>query len=551
MSRNRPLLWFLAGFAVATVLAALFEPTAAHAQSRQGARSPAMRPAGPASDPLPQAGETMPGEQVRDGDASALNPGEEPLPEDETEGSRPLPVGMRPAVRDGDVSVSPEPVSNMDGIINPEEPPAMPDGVDQTKFDTRAPDDIAAFENPPAGHDPLLFQIEDIDPVRDRRIERLARLEPYDPVGIRIGSFVMFPELDLATAYVGNVFRSPSPRGDAAFETKPSVRFVSDWGTHALELIGRGGLSWFSDYATENDRAYHLEARGRLDITRRANLQTEVSRDVTQESRSALEAVAAGGRADVTTDRVAATYNQRFNRVSLQLRGSLSEVDYSAVTTGTALVSNADRNYHEGTEAVRATYELKPTFSVFSEVELDQREHAAAAADGIRRDSTGERYRLGVSFGQTGKVLRGEASLGYGVQRPDDRRLSNVSGLIADASLAWRVSALTSLLLSANSSFGETNVAGSAGALSRQVGLEARHAFREYLVASAGLFYTMQDYAGIPVEERELALRLGVEYFVNRDVILYGKYQHSKYDTTVANADWNNDEVRVGVKLRR
>lgn len=554
MQRHRTILWFVLGFVVATLAAALYQPSSARAQVRTLVRVPEPGGAGATRDTSPAATDATSGSAVGDGEAAAINPGEEPIPEDDLGGNgRPLPAGMRPAVRDGDVGVATDPVTSLDGLVGNEEPPALPDGIDQTKFDTRSPEDIAAFENPPAGHDPLLFQIEEADPLRqpDRRIARLARIEPYDPIGIRIGSFVLFPEVDLATAYISNIFRSANPKGDIGIVALPSARLVSNWATHALEFDARGNLSWLQENESENNRGYTLGARGRLDVSRRINVQADLSRDVSQESRSVLEASKAGDRAEVTTDRVALSYNQRFNRLSVQLRGSVAETDYGAVTAAGVTTSNLDRNFREETEAVRATYELKPTLSVFSEVEFDQRQHQAAASDGIKRDSTGERYRAGVSFGQTGQILRGDVSVGYGVQRPDDFRLSNVSGALVDANLAWRMSALTSLLLTARSDMLETNVAGSSGAISRRGGAEVRHAFRNYLIGSAGLTYTITDYTGIPVEERELAMKLGLEYFVNREIALYGRYTHTRFDTTVANGDWNNDEFIVGVKIRR
>ena len=41
---------------------------------------------------------------------------------------------------------------------------------------------------------------------------------------------------------------------------------------HALEFRGIGGLSYYHEFPTEDDRDYLLEARGRLDITRRSNI---------------------------------------------------------------------------------------------------------------------------------------------------------------------------------------------------------------------------------------------------------------------------------------
>ena len=73
-------------------------------------------------------------------------------------------------------------------------------------------------------------------------------------------------------------------------------------------------------------------------------------------------------------------------------------------------------------------------------------------------------------------------SAGWGRQRPSDGHLSEIEGVIVDANLAWRASAFTTLLLTAQSNFIDTTAIGSPGALSRQVGLEARHAFRRQLI---------------------------------------------------------------------
>ena len=93
----------------------------------------------------------------------------------------------------------------------------------------------------------------------------------------------------------------------------------------------------------------------------------------------------------MTVDRAAASLNQRFNRLSLQLRGSLSDISYEPPVSSVAAVS--DRDYQNATETLRATWEFKPTLLAFAEFGLDQRNYdVAAASDGIERTSTGERY---------------------------------------------------------------------------------------------------------------------------------------------------------------
>lgn len=464
------------------------------------------------------------------------------------EGTETVPrIGQRRVVQDGDLSAGDEPPELRDGIVEIGEPLPAEDGTDPSLVDTRPQEDIAVFENPPAGYDPLLFQIEDIDPIRDNRTTtRLFRAEPYDPIGIRIGSFVLFPEIELGTSWYSNVFRAPNERSDAAWDVKPSARLVSNWSRHAVELRGSIGRSYFNDYDSENDESYLAEARGRLDITRRTNVQGLVSYEQAPESRSALDAATTGPRAIVTTERAEAALNHRFNRLSLQLRGSVAAFEYGG------LAGVADRDYRQTEQVGRVTWEFKPTFSVFTEVAVNQRDYdTVAATDLISRSSDGQRYRAGISFGNTGQILRGEVSLGYGIQSPDDGRLASVDGLIFDANATWRVSELTSVLFTARSDVSETTTPNVGGAFSRMAGVEVRHSLRRYLIASAGVAYTTQDSQDGIIDESEVRTTLGLEYFVSPEAVLFGRYMHSNFDAVGSGSDYDADEVHVGVRIRR
>ena len=203
--------------------------------------------------------------------------------------------------------------------------------------------------------------------------------------------------------------------------------------------------------------------------------------------------------------------------------------------------------------AVRAAWEFKPTLSLFAEVQHVRRTHATVSAlDQLDRDSDGERYRAGVSFGNTGQKLRGEASIGWGTQRFDDPRLASIDGILVDANLAWRPTALTSFLWTARSEFGDATAVGASGQRSITSGLEARHAFRRYLIGTAGIRWTGTDtFGSSPTVENELLLQLGAEYFLNREVTLFSRYQHTHFTTSTAGGNYDADEFRVGVRVRR
>lgn len=436
-----------------------------------------------------------------------------------------------------------------DGLIADGAPEAIADGGDAFGSDTRTAEEIAVFEQPPAGFDPLLFQIEDIEPlVTDRRPARLARIEPYDPVGIKIGTFILFPEAELGGFYTDNALSSASAVSDVATDLRGSARLVSNWSRHALELRGSLAAQAYDEYGSEDTNVRDAEVRGRIDFTRRTNLQAGATYGVSQESRSGIDANRSGPRADIVSESAAIAVNHRFNRLSLQLRGSVSSSEFSE----TELASNRDRDTLQTEQAVRARWEFKPTLSPFAEVGLNQTETGAvAASDGISRDSSGERYRVGLDFGSTGQFLRGEISAGYGRQEPDDARLKTSHAFLFDANLAWRPTEITSFLLSARTDLSLSTGAFTSGAIAHQIGLEARHVLRRYVIASAGISYTDFDYVGSALEEGAATVFVGAEYFASPELVLFTRYQHLGFSSNQAGGDYDENTLRAGVRVRR
>jgi len=442
-------------------------------------------------------------------------------------------------------------LTTVDGVVLADGTVPVLDGMAVLGTEPRTAEDIAAFQLPPAGYDPYMFRIEP-EPLRDRRPAELFHIEPYDPTGARFGGFVIFPEAEISGLATNNVFKSPPRQGDAALEARSSLRAVTDWYRHALEFRAAGGASFFAGNPSEDDRAYALEARGRLDITPRTNIEALVSHQRDKDIRSAPNVpIAAAERGDLEVDRAAVALNHRFNRLAFQLRAAIRDFDFAPVPSlGGGPISNDDRDYLERDAAFRTTWDFGGGFGVFVETAIDDRSYHTPPADGISRSSAGEQYRAGVSFAPLSNTVRGEVSLGWGRQRPNVAQLPDLDGVLIDVNLAWRASAITTFLFTAQSTFIDSIAVGSSGGLARQLGFEVRHVFWRRLIGSAGVRYTSTPYQGVDLIERELVAELGLDYYVGRDTILFGRYQHIAFDSTQPASDSNADVVRLGVRVR-
>jgi hypothetical protein len=62
----------------------------------------------------------------------------------------------------------------------------------------------------------------------------IAAGDPYAAFGIRAGSFLLFPSLDLSTAYSTNPERVTGSPASPYFVAAPGLQVRSDWERHSL-----------------------------------------------------------------------------------------------------------------------------------------------------------------------------------------------------------------------------------------------------------------------------------------------------------------------------
>lgn len=453
--------------------------------------------------------------------------------------------------QDGDLpTVVEAPAPSTEGIVDLNAPPALPNEEDVTLADLRNARDIAIYAGIAPGYDPLLLEAQETNPVFSS-IGSQFDPDPFVPLGTRLGNFLLFAALEADGDYNSNIFASPEALGDYALELRPSARLASDWSSHALEIRASGDLSFHQKFTTEDDRAYLVEALSRLDITRRSNIQAAFAHELAQESRSAINASSVGTRPDVVVNRARLAGNQQFNRLTVQVRGITIDTRYGNDILNGQVVSNADRDYTLLEGAVRPQWEFNPNLFLFSDISFNKRDYPTAAfSDGFNRTSEGERYRVGLSFGNTGEFLRGSVSLGYGNQTYETPPLPAINALLFDADLTWRLSAITSILFTAATEVAETTTNNAGGVLERQYAIEARHNFSTRLVGSLGATYYNRNFVGGDLTEQQSTEAAGLEYYLSRAFVLFGRYQHMNFYTTAENGNYSVEEAQLGLRIR-
>jgi hypothetical protein len=377
--------------------------------------------------------------------------------------------------------------------------------------------------------------------------------DPFAPTGVRAGAFIVQPALETTGGFDTNPARVPGGKSSSFITVAPEVIAKSDWERHEVTATLRGSYTTY-DKTPELDRpAFDGKITGRLDVTRDTALIGEGTLVVGTDNPGSPNVQAGLARFPIYTT-LGGTFGltQRFNRVEFTVKGTAERTEYqdSTFTDGTT-ASNKDRDFNRYGATLRTAYDLMPGIKPFVEVSGDTREHDLAVdAFGFQRDSTGWYAKAGSSFFFS-RLFTGEFALGYVERDYKDPTLPQLAGFTFDASLIYSLSALTNVKLVGTTVAAESTVPGTSGVLTRNVGLEAEHAFRRWLIGAIKLSYGYDDYVGSARKDNRYSVGGTLIYKLNREMALKAEIREDWLRSSVANVDYTATVFMLGLRLQR
>jgi hypothetical protein len=389
--------------------------------------------------------------------------------------------------------------------------------------------------------------------VLPRRKKPAVEEDPYAPLGIRAGAFILRPAIELSGGYDSNPARDANRRGSALYVVAPEFLAQSLWSRHELIANVRGNYTAYSATPTFDRPTIDAKLNGRIDVSRDTRVDLEGRYALSTDSPNSPDLPTSVSKLPLNNAYGAtAGIARRFNRFELAAKGTADRFTYDdAKLNNGETVSNKDRNYDQYGVALRGSYELTPGVRPFVEIGADTRVHDLSVDQtGVRRDSDGKTARLGTTFELTRK-LTGEASAGYLTRTYDDPTLRELRGFIADASLVWSPTALTNVKLTAASTADESTLSGVSGVLKRDAGIAVEHAFRRNLVGTAKLGYGLDDYDGSDREDKRMLASVGLVYKLSRTTQVKGEFRQEWLRSNAPGNDYTASIVLVGLRWQR
>lgn len=381
---------------------------------------------------------------------------------------------------------------------------------------------------------------------------------PYDPVGIGIGSLRLFAFAEPSYGYDTNPNRLGSDvHGSKFFRVDGGLRLRSEWTRDDLQANLRlGYVDYFS--VANADRPDGVgDFLYRYDISRDTVARLEGRFNLTTQ-RPGTPGLASTSPNAVVTNRpfilslgTSAGVTHRLNRFEATIRGSFDRTIYqNAYYSDGSSLDLASTSYNAYALTPRIAYELNPHMRPFVEASVDKRVHDAYLDPfGFARDSHGFAVRGGSTFRFT-DLISGEASGGYTQRDYDDPRLPLLRGPIIDAALIYTATPLTTVTLRAATTLSETTLVNASGILSTRLTAEASHALLRNLTLTAIGTYQTNDYQGADILERYMSAGVRLEYNITRSIAIKGSYTLERLNSSTQGGDYTANVFLVGLRFQ-
>lgn len=378
--------------------------------------------------------------------------------------------------------------------------------------------------------------------IRDRNVSVVDRVQAFNrSPGLRAGSFVVRPQLDIAAGYTSNVFAlsdtdvegaDPFEEAGAAFGfIRPSIAAVSDWGRHEIRFDAYAEAAGNERFDSESFVTAGAELRGLFEIDRASEFFGGISFDHLREGRQVNNTFLISEEpVQFDVARAEAGVRREFGRARASIRFDLADYDYDDVDlvplAGIAQIADQDFRDHTSYRATaEAAYALTRDAALIVRGQLEQRDFDGLDFAGQDRDSEGYRIGVGAEFDLT-SLVRGEITVGYFERTFEDVSFQTASGLGIDAGIEWFPQELTTVTLTGSRDVEESPFVNAGAVVREEITLQVDHELRRNLSVYAFGGLGQDEFQDLDRTFDTLRAGVGARYYINDHIAVGASYDY-------------------------
>ena len=374
----------------------------------------------------------------------------------------------------------------------------------------------------------------------------------YEPLGIRLGSFILRPAIEFRTGYTTNAAGSPDAIASGTLTVAPDITLTSDWSEHELGFRLKGAYEYFTDTTVAADPTLYVEGNGRIDLPDDWALRLKADYNYDTQSLDVLGyPVGADNPPGVNTFDGGATLDGAFGLVLVELRGTATYTGYEDADLAGIEVDQSYRDNTFWSGAARIGYQITPAVAPFVETQLSTRRFQQPIdAFGYSRNSNGITIRGGLQY-SADPVLKGEIALGWHREDYVDAAYSSFDAPTIDASLIWSPSPLTQIAFTASTSVDPADDLTASSTLVYDLALSAQRYIRENFTLEGDISWQRQHYIGTELSNYTYEAGVGATWKINREAWLVGRLAQEYYVSAVPGGDYPTTTATIGIRFQR
>ncbi len=271
-----------------------------------------------------------------------------------------------------------------------------------------------------------------------------SRLRPdYQPQGQRVGDFVVRADVAQSVGYDSNVFGTEPGRGSFIAETAPTLSVASDWSRDAL----------FGALSLDNQAYLQYPNQSRTDWTGtiggaymlgREPLRISYSHLSLHQDRTDLGALPTDTPVPFQVEALGASYLWRQARFTFEPTLNATIYRFDSTTIGGLAAPQAFRDRDVLQASLLSRYELTPERSLVVMLRSTNATYTSQPAASVNQNSTGYEVLAGIDDDING-LWRLRLLGGYGVRSFQSPGIATYQAPIAEASVVWTPTALTTV----------------------------------------------------------------------------------------------------------
>ncbi|MCL7999037.1 outer membrane beta-barrel protein [Brucella sp. 21LCYQ03] len=384
-----------------------------------------------------------------------------------------------------------------------------------------------------------------------RRITQEAN--PFAPLGIRTGNFVLRPSLEQGIRATSNGDNSSTGSSAVLSETTLRLKAESDWARHQATFDVSGTLSKSISGQDVSEPRVDVQGNLRLDLSDQTTVNAGAGYKLRRESASSPNGVTdALKRPLVHTINGSLGIERDTGLMFGRATGRVEHDSYGdAELSSGGTVSQKDRNNTYASITLRGGLAISPALKPFVEAELGKRMFDERVdSNGYERSGSQYALRAGLMFDR-GEKFNGEIAAGYMRANSVDSRLADVSGPSLAAAINWSPLRGTDVQLYARTLVDTSTTPGVAGALLHFASLEVTHRVRSDLSFNGKLDLNVRDNKDGTGTDYTVGAQIGATYWINRFVGLDARLRHEFQTSQISYREYHANSIYVGMKVQR